>query len=468
LTASSRQPTPLQLIRQIQELCRQGVSQPVETVLARHPEVAKSESLVFDLVHEEYHQRRRAGEIIDSAAFVQRFAAACGLDVKEFIDGLDLLKNHRPLLTTCEDFPPLDQPFLGFQLVGELGRGTYARVYLALEPALGDRPVVLKVSRDGAAEAHTLGRLDHPHIVPVYSVHHDPTSRMTAVCMPYLGTATLEDVRQALQLRQTPPRSARLLWETIQDPVAPEFHGAELKTSSAWLRRGSYVNAILRLGQQLAQALTFVHEQGIYHRDLKPSNVLMTPDGRPMLLDFNLSRHKQLPDTRAAGTIVYMPPEQLAAVNPGNRSDSPVLIDEGSDLFSLGVILYEILAGANPFGSVPRQPNLEQAAACWFEQQKAGFRPLREKNPRVDAAAARVIESCLAFDPKARPQNARALALALRRQLSPAGRARRWASLHVPLLIWSYGIQKPIRPRLGSGGGSMSFRMASKTIWNFW
>jgi len=183
--------------------------------------------------------------------------------------------------------------------------------------------------------------------------------------------------------------------------------------------------------------LAYVHEQGIFHRDLKPSNVLMAPDGRPMLLDFNLSRQKQLPDDKAAGTIPYMPPELLAAVHPDNRNDSPILMDERSDLFSLGVILYELLAGAYPFGPVPRHENLKVIGARWFEKQKAGPIPLREKNPQVDVPVARLIESCLAFDPKARPRNARELLAMLRRQLSPWGRIRRWATLHRSLVAIS-------------------------------
>ncbi len=203
-----------------------------------------------------------------------------------------------------------------------------------------------------------------------------------------------------------------MILESIQDTVGPEFRATEKKRPAAWLRQGSYVNAVLHIGHQLAQALAFVHEKGIYHRDLKPSNVLMTADGQPMLLDFNLSRHKQIADQGAAGTLVYMPPEQLAAVHPENRSNSPILIDERSDLFSLGVILYELLTGANPFGPIPRQERLDAAGASWFERQRAGPRPLREKNPMVDAAGARIIERCLAFDPKDRPRNARELAVA--------------------------------------------------------
>jgi serine/threonine protein kinase len=418
------------LILEVRDLYRQGDPRPVETVLSRHPQAARFESLVFDLIHEEFYQRDRDGRLADPKEFDQRFAG-WGINFDQFLEAKELIENHLDSLTACEDIP---ECLRNFQVLGLLGRGQFGQVYLATQPALGDRMVVLKVSDDGAAEANTLGRLDHPNIVPVYSAHHDTASGLTVVCMPYLGSATLEDVAQARRLCQTPPRSPRMIWESIQDSAAPNFHAPESKSAPSWLRRGSYVNAVLYLGRQLAQALAFVHEQGIFHRDLKPSNVLMTLDGRPMLLDFNLSRHKQLPDNRVAGTIVYMPPEQLAALHPGNKSGSPILIDERSDLFSLAVILYELLTGGFPFGAIPLQEKPKEAGAEWFVKQKAGPVPLRKMNPHVDAAAARIIDRCLAFDPQDRPRNAHELAAALGRLTSPMGRTRRWASLRVPLL----------------------------------
>src|SRR5437660_4871325 len=347
LTCINGRPTRLDLVLQVRKLCRQGVSLPVETVLSRYPGLVEQQSIVFDLVFEEYHQRCQSGRTSDTDDFAKRFSA-WGLNIEDIQAAKLLLDHHDSLLTGPQEtwWPEPDQPLLNFDLVGELGRGSFARVYLALEPALGHRPAVLKVSSDGAAEANTLGQLDHPSIVPVYSVHREPTHRLTVVCMPYLGSATLDDVRKALRLRQLPPSGAQIILDSIQDRVAPELLAAEKKNPPAWLRRGSYVNGILHIGQQLAQALAFVHEKGIYHRDLKPSNVLMTPDGRPMLLDFNLSRPKRVPDQQPAGTLVYMPPEQLAAVHTENRNNSAIFVDERSDVFSLGVILYELLTGA--------------------------------------------------------------------------------------------------------------------------
>src|SRR5205807_3554546 len=120
--------------------------------------------------------------------------------------------------------------------------------------------------------------------------------------------------------------------------------------------RGGYVEGVLHVAVQLAEALAFIHRQGICHRDLKPSNILLTPDGRPRLLDFNLSLDEGMYDPVPAGTVPYMAPEQLLALDP-EYGRGPSLIDPRSDLFALGVILYELLAGVHPFDPLPGQPS---------------------------------------------------------------------------------------------------------------
>ena len=94
------------------------------------------------------------------------------------------LANLEKLDTTQTAWPRPGQFYAGFQLGRELGQGSFARVYLAREPALGDRPVVVKVTRHGCAEAETLGRLQHPHVVPVFSVRRNADTGLTAICMP--------------------------------------------------------------------------------------------------------------------------------------------------------------------------------------------------------------------------------------------------------------------------------------------
>ncbi len=118
------------------------------------------------------------------------------------------------------------------------------------------------------------------------------------------------------------------------------------------MTRGLYVDGIVHPGVQLAEALAYTHSQGILYRDLKPSNVLLAPSGKPMLLDFNLSCDVQFDVNRVGGTLPYMPPEQIRDVRMP-PADGRLTGDPRSDVFSLGVILYELLAGRLPFGDLP-------------------------------------------------------------------------------------------------------------------
>src|SRR5262249_15411493 len=211
----------------------------------------------------------------------------------------------------------------------------FARVFLATEPALGHRPVAVKISRRGGAEARTLGRLSHPNIVPVHSVVQDPVSGWTVVCMPYWGGVTLQQV-----LAGTPPpaRASAILDAACRaedDDLPVPFR----EQPDRVFIQGSYVDGILHLVAQLADGLAFAHERGICHRDLKPSNVLVTPDGRPMLLDFNLSSDQELDREQFGGTLPYMSPEQLQALVPPTAGGAVPDVDARSDLFGLGVIL---------------------------------------------------------------------------------------------------------------------------------
>ena len=121
--------------------------------------------------------------------------------------------------------------------------------------------------------------------------------------------------------------------------------------ADAVLRRGGFLEGVLHIGAAMADALASVHGQGFLHRDLKPSNVLLTPNGRPVLLDFNLAHNQEVADYRLCGTLPYMPPEQLSPLPSSRRSNEPP--DARRDLFGLGVMLYELLAGVHPFGPVP-------------------------------------------------------------------------------------------------------------------
>jgi tetratricopeptide (TPR) repeat protein len=156
----------------------------------------------------------------------------------------------------------------------------------------------------------------------------------------------------------------------------------------------------------------------------------MTADGRPLLLDFNLSVDAALPAWKVGGTLPYMPPEELANLASRKAGPHPFRYDARSDLFSLGIIVYELLTGELPFGAIPRDGPLDQLANGLRQQQARGPLPIRSLNRQVDRQLARLVESCLAFEPERRPQTAQQLADAFRRALSPVRRGRRWIGIH--------------------------------------
>jgi tetratricopeptide (TPR) repeat protein len=143
-------------------------------------------------------------------------------------------------------------------------------------------------------------------------------------------------------------------------------------------------------------------------------------------LDFNLSVDGGLAISKIGGTLPYMAPEQLALASEPDTADRRWPYDPRSDLFSLGVMLYELLAGVLPFGGIPAGRTIEELAAALRQRQAQGPGPLEEHHGRSERPLARLIESCLAFDPEQRPQTAGHLAAQLRQELSPPRRARRW------------------------------------------
>jgi serine/threonine protein kinase len=420
----------LSVISEVNVRCAEGQPLDAKGLLDEHPELGARKSIVLDLVYEEFCQRTEAGESVDSDSYCRRFptferSLRRLLEVHEFLD-----ENPDLLPAVDVDWPEPGQSFQGFSILAELGRGAFARVFLAREIALGDRLVAIKVSVHGAAEADILGKLQHPGIVPVYSVQQDAQTDLTVVCMPYRGRATLFDVLGRLFDREGKPTRSRSILEAIRGDVGESALTDDPGGApDVGLCHGSFVDGAVHLGYQLADALAYSHSKGICHSDLKPSNVLITPAGKPMLLDFNLAFDSQGVERRLGGTLPYMAPEQLRAMGSRAVEERPA-VDERSDIFSLGVILFELLSGSLPFGPIPRNRSNEEIR-CWLlERQKSGPLSLRQTNDEVDRPLADLVEGCLTRNPEARPQSAAEVAVALRRTRSPARRARRWTRHH--------------------------------------
>ncbi|MDB5305934.1 MAG: prkC 12 [Gemmataceae bacterium] len=366
--------------------------------------------------------------------------------------------------TAARTLPAPGTNFAGFRLVEELGRGAFGRVYLAHQGDLAARPVALKVACDIARESQTLAQLQHTNIVPIYSFHR--VGEFQAVCMPYFGRTTLAHVFDHLRGKAGLPSSGRELKSTFDRrglptrpasgspssrealgdrPVpAPEGLPAESPAPGpvdGWTRLEglSYVEAVLWIGEQLADGLAHAHARGILHRDLKPANVLLTDDGRPMLLDFNLAEDTKARGTaeRASvgGTLPYMAPEHMEAFR-----GSGVPLDGRCDVYALGVILFELLTGRHPFAAYDRK-KAREAIPAMIADRRAGPPRLRDLNPAVSPATEAIVRKCLAPDPGHRYLRAEHLREDLDRQLnglplrhaanpSVRERVRKWAGRH--------------------------------------
>jgi serine/threonine protein kinase len=294
----------------------------IEDYLGEAP-AADLSTLLHELLALELELRRDRGENPTPEEYHARFPGHAEL-IGSVFDATDPPDPHStppiaraetclPLRAACE----LPERFGRYQILRCLGRGGMGAVYLAHDRAF-DRRVALKVPfftpADGPLalerflrEARAAATLSHPNLCPIH--HIGQIDRIHYLTMAYIEGSPLSALLRAGR------------------PFAPRKAVALVRT--------------------LALALAELHTAGVIHRDLKPANIMITRNGTPVIVDFGLARRLRKPDPRLTvsgamiGTPAYMPPEQLqgrvAAMGPG------------CDVYSLGLIFYELLAGRRPF-----------------------------------------------------------------------------------------------------------------------
>lgn len=269
-----------------------------------------------------------------------------------------------------------------YRILSELGRGAMARVYLALDPNI-NRKVALKVLEPQGLlsaidmdelrtrfllEARAAGNLRHPSAVAIYDADHDPDSGISFIAMEWIDGQSLD-----LLLKQEAP----------------------VPTDRA-----------IAIISQMAGALDAAHAQGLIHRDVKPANILLDKLGDAKLSDFGIAKAESLELTstgQVLGTPYYMSPEQI-------RDEE---LDGRSDLFSLGVVLYQIVTGQQPF-------HAESLPALTHKILHTDPAPPGSLNSEIPEPLATTIVKALHKQPDKRFQTGLELTEALTRKEAPS------------------------------------------------
>ncbi len=303
------------------------------------------------------------------------------------------------------------------RIVEEIASGGMAVVYRAVQEPLG-RTVAIKALKTSAAaeenvvtrferEAKSLANLQHENIIHVYDFHHERGAMF--IVMEYVQGIDLYDLLE---------KCGRLPYD---------------------------VAAVLAM--QVARALDYVHYRGIVHRDIKPANIMIARTGGTKVMDFGIARDTSFGDLTEAGTGIgtpaYMSPEQVL----GDK------LDARSDIFSLGVVLYQMVTGKKPFVEDEKKSAMHKIRLEKHESARA-------VNPDVPRELTNIIDRCLEKQPRDRWRSAQHMVMALERFLAKHVEMNHHARL--VLFLKSQGViteleaEEYLNPAaLGAGGGAL-------------
>ena len=366
-----------------------------------------------------YWEDRRAGEVKGLREYLEVCQGDAELIASEY-------------LTLESRLDEDDDDTVGpYRIQEEIGRGGQGVVYRAVDPRMG-RTVALKVLHDlgpGAEaalerfrrEARAASRADHPGVCPVYDA--EVTSGVAYIAMRFVEGTTLA---QCLATTNLGGDGETERDDYVDFDVLAET-SLELADPATELLGAAQIRDWVSVVEKTARALHAIHEAGVVHRDIKPANIMVTREGEAVVMDFGVAREEDSDLetlTRTGdlfGTPSYMSPEQLTRHG--------VRLDRRTDVWSLGVVLYECLARTRPFASSSRSGLYQEILT------KEPVHP-REHNPAISTDLATVMARALEKDRDRRYQTAADLADELRRVLnnepivarpvSPGGRLLRW------------------------------------------
>lgn len=371
----------------------------IEDYLRQFPELSNATDAPLALIAEEIRVRRLHGCPPSAAELVTRFPECAALLGCVGVQGANTLSLHASK-TPGEMAAPAEShrpPRLGrYELREQLGRGGFATVYRAWDPEL-HRNVAIKVPHPGLLdssaiqarlfrEASSAARLRHPGLVPLHEVGHD--NEQLFIVSEYIPGRTLAQV-----LTEVRPTSQQ---------------------AAAWVLA-------------LAEALAYAHRLGIIHRDVKPGNIMLDQGGQPVLTDFGLALQadasvRLTQDGDIIGTPAYMAPEQAAGWAEA--------ADARCDIYSLGVVLYELLCGRPPFtGPGP---------AVLHQVLHAEPPAPRQLQPNVPLDLETICLQAMAKEPARRYASADELAEDLRRYLGHQPIRARRVGLLERIALWCH------------------------------
>jgi WD40 repeat protein/serine/threonine protein kinase len=387
----------------------------------------------------QFFARLEAGDAVSPDAWAEQYPEYREELCDFFLEEQQLERFTGPLRRLLKPFglPDGTRALGDYRLVRELGRGGMGVVYEAEQLSLSRR-VALKVLPFAAMlderqlrrfknEAHAAAVLKHPHIVSVFAIGCERGTHFYV--MELVEGHSLAEVIAELRTAKDDLQPDEVgAWLTHAAPASiggspDNRHSASTLATAALPTELSQANprrfrAAAELAIQAAEALAYAHREGVIHRDIKPSNLLLDGEGKLWITDFGLARLPSGGDLTLTGdvlgTLRYMSPEQLAGQD---------VVDQRTDVYSLGLTLYELLAGRAAFTDDHR----EQLVRRIMEDDPT---PLRMRDPRIPRDLETIVLRATAKDREARYQNAQELADDLRRFLDAKPiRARRTARL---------------------------------------